>query len=134
MTKDEVEEALNSIKDLPFSYGNKLWKLKSFNIDEEKDRVEMFTHQGNRYDKGFDAIDEFIKQLKTVEPIKKESMPPQKKEGTISEIIIAMKDILIDDIERIKNDAKYIPQAKARNNNVNSLINLARLQLALTRV
>lgn len=43
------------------------------------------------------------------------------------------RDLLLENIEKVKKDPNYIPQAKAITNNVNSIIGLVGLQIKMMR-
>jgi len=51
----------------------------------------------------------------------------------VSDIISVLKTLILDDIDRIKKDPNYVHQAKAVNNHVNSVINLAKLQYEILK-
>lgn len=128
MKKPEIEERLNAIIDVPKSYGKKVWTLKSFVFNEEDENVTMTPASGNPITKMYDAIEYFLEQLK---PIEENKLATIRSDTKIPELIMTLRDLMLDDIEKIKSDKSYIPQAKAVNNNVNTIINLARLQMKL---
>lgn len=43
----------------------------------------------------------------------------------------ALRDTLLNNIEKVKQDAKYVPQAKEISNSINSIINLAKLEIEM---
>lgn len=45
----------------------------------------------------------------------------------------SLKDVLLDNITKVQKDKEYINQAKAINNNINTLMNMYKLELELTR-
>lgn len=126
MEKEEIEEKLNAIKDVPMQYGKKIWTLKSYTIDDGK--VTLAPASGKMIERTLESVEFFLKELK---PIESTALDTIKKDAGIPELIMTLRDILLDDIEKIRSDRGYINQAKATNNNINTLINLARLQLQM---
>lgn len=45
-----------------------------------------------------------------------------------------LKDIILDNIQRVKENKSYIPQANSINQNINTLLNMARLELEYFKV
>lgn len=54
-------------------------------------------------------------------------VPAQKNE------VSNMKNILLDNIKKIQEDKAYINQAKAINNNINTLLNMVKLEIQISR-
>jgi len=65
----------------------------------------------------------------TVYPSGKGHLPSSSLGG--NETIIKLRDILLENIDSVKKDAKYIPQAKTISDTVNALVNLAKAELDL---
>jgi hypothetical protein len=47
--------------------------------------------------------------------------------------ISSLKDVLMDSIKRVQENKEYIEQAKSINNNVNTLLNMAKLEVQIMR-
>jgi hypothetical protein len=66
----------------------------------------------------------------------REAMPPtvidQQTEAFVN-LMGDMAKVLKDDIAKIGEDKEYIPQAKARGNNVNSIINLMKVGITMQK-
>ena len=45
-----------------------------------------------------------------------------------------LKGILVEDIERVREDPAYVEQAKTSSNNVKRLIDIARLELSIQQI
>lgn len=44
-----------------------------------------------------------------------------------------LRKVLMDNIKKIQKDKNYIPQAKAINNNINTMINMVKLEFIVTK-
>jgi hypothetical protein len=49
------------------------------------------------------------------------------------ELLISLRDMLVEDMKKIRQDKTYIPQAKQACNTANSIINLAKLEILMLR-
>lgn len=130
MQKEKIEERLNAIKDIPFQYGKKVWTLRSFEFNDDREFVTLMPASGKSIEKNYEAVEYFLAELK---PIEENKLASVKDDTTMPELIMVLRDMLLDDIAKIREDRTYIGQAKAINNNINTVINLARLQLILNR-
>lgn len=59
--------------------------------------------------------------------------PVNKAIATLSELASQMGKVLSEDIEAIGKDASYIPQAKARKDNVETMIELMKVGIQMTK-
>lgn len=89
----------------------------------------------------------FIKMPCTEEAVQafinkcEEIVPPKNGEDETALAVItdgtgtmqSIESILLDNIKKVQENAGYIPQAKAINNDVNSLINIAKTKIAFVR-
>jgi hypothetical protein len=59
--------------------------------------------------------------------------PPDEQMAAFTNLLSEMGTVLKDDIEKIGENSDYIPQAKARGNNVNSIINLMKVGISMQK-
>jgi hypothetical protein len=57
--------------------------------------------------------------------------PPILREN--KKMLTDLRDALLDDMKKVRSDRNYIPQAKQACNTANSIINLAKLEIAMLR-
>lgn len=152
MDVEEIEEHFKEIGEEPFIFLDKKMKITSYKFDEEKiliytdldtfpiirrkdDIEEFFTkiQNGNTEDEEeTDYMTDTEREAFLPDKKTKASLTPNKnKSMPIQQLTDLLRDVLIADIDKLKTNRDYIGQAKARNNNVNSLINLAKLQLEM---
>ena len=55
------------------------------------------------------------------------------KKDSSRDIILTLRDKLLEDIDKVRDDKEYIPQAKQACNLVNTLINLTKLEYQIRR-
>jgi hypothetical protein len=146
MKKQEIVELIEPLRDVAMYYGDKLWKLKSYTVDEEQGRVYLHTHQGRQYDRPFDGIKEFLEQLT---PIKTNnalnSQPPkntiQQMNQRLPEIPIVdvdtkapetfadLKKILLANIDGLRKGTLPVDRAKEISNHAQTLVNITKLEM-----
>jgi len=123
-----TEKKLQGLLNKPWKYGMRVVVITGYDVSEERQRVFIHTNEKeNHFDRPFDSIGDFVKQL----------VPAEKKE-TQSDIMVMsatnvstqLKGILLDNIQKVQENKEYIPQATTICNNVNSLINLTKLELS----
>lgn len=82
--------------------------------------------------KDFAKIDEWLPEFKLVSLPEKHLLPslpvPVKSENSL---IAELKDKLLSDIDRVRTDKEYIPQAKQACNTTNTLLNLVKLEIRM---
>lgn len=100
-------------------------------------RVENYSVQNGSVtlvtDKGFidkkeSEIDGFIAELQPV------SYAPVVQTQIDSSVIGNLKDILMDNIAKVKADANFIPQSEEINKNVKSIIDLAKTEIEMVKI
>lgn len=125
MNQAQAEERLIAIKDIPFEYAKRMWTLKSWTFNE--DSVTLLSN-GKPIEKKLEALDYFLDMLK---PIERDEIATIQTDVSMPVLMTTLRDMLLDDIQKIRKDRDYCQQAKAVNNNINTIINLARFQLRL---
>jgi PP-loop superfamily ATP-utilizing enzyme len=128
-----IKETLTNMEGGRYSYGGKLHVIKSFLISEEKETVQIQTDK--RY---FDRpLESAMELLNHFEPIQEMGMQTIAADDALvpvmqinSEVISQLKDILLDNIKKVREDKGFIPQATAVKLNVDSVIDLAKIEVA----
>jgi len=123
-----IKEKLDGMTGKTFEYGRNPHTIKKYEIDPARDRVYIHTDK-SVYDRTFDSFNDFISMFK---PVINDvgllmGLPVRQVSG---EVIASLKDVLMDNIAKIKADKSYIPQAEAIKGNVDSVIDLAKTELA----
>jgi PP-loop superfamily ATP-utilizing enzyme len=129
-----IREQLDCMIGLRYKYGGTEHIVKSFNISEEKERVSVQTNK-KVYDRPFDSIMEFLNKF---EPIPETGMEVYENRDSVpipkmqinSQVISQLKDMLMENIQNVKKDKNYIPQATAVKLNVDSIIDLAKIEVS----
>jgi len=126
-----------------YYYHGKPIVVKSF--DQRRDEIEILVEIDGQPQK-FIKEDEkkigfFIEALKTVPEVRDEDLTanlPATKPAQVPVLYLEMKDTmktltdkLIADIDKVREDPNYVPQAKQVCNNVSAIVNITRLQLQL---
>ena len=109
-------------------YNTRNYKLLYFEKDGETVRIatdkKLLKFQNGQLEK-------FISELSEVDET---SMEIYKSESHGIQAVAQMETILMENIEKVQNDPKYIPQAREVNKNVNSIITLARTRIQLVKM
>lgn len=125
--KDTLDEMLGK----SYTYGSNVVKILRYKIDPARDRVYITADNNYEFDRTFDAIFEFLGML---HPVKNNEIAPPENGIIVRQVkdedLVNLRDILMDNITKIKNDKSYIPQAEAIKGNVDSIINLAKTDIA----
>lgn len=145
MTKNEAIKKLEALKGVPMKYGEKLWKLKNYSVDDVQERVYMHTEQGKQYDRPYDGLDEFLEQLEVLKETDSKPTPQYsmkelvKKESTPSEIIqhnsdapktfLDLREILMQNIENMRTGKIKVDVAKEICNHAQTVVNITKLEL-----
>lgn len=124
---------LEAMKGKTFSYASKILYVISYAIDEQREKVIIKTNLGD-HERSYESIDEFLSYWSPAQNIN--ALTVQNENNTVAVMIEQenslaeeMISILKDNIQKVRTDKNYIPQAQAINNNINSIINVKKLQL-----
>jgi len=136
MTKFKIETTLESMKGNLFSYNLKEHRILRFKITEE--RVWIVTDLDDFNIPHSEAKDLLGKFLPIDEkdpflpssPIKHTALP----QTSISENAAKLSEIIMGNIEKVKEDAGFIPQANAINDQLKSLIELGKAEVESLKV
>lgn len=148
MTKNEMIRKLEALKDKPMQYGEKLWKLKNYSVDEVQERVYMHTHQGKQYDRPFDGFSDFLEQLTELKegqdkPTPIYSMKELTKKPSPSDVVKTdigapqtlqdLRDILMNNIENLRTGKIDVLVAREICGHAQAIVNITKLQLEYFR-
>jgi hypothetical protein len=131
MIKGTIEEMIGGT----YHYGHSQHTIKRYRINEERERVTIITDK-NEFDRPLDAVMEFLNLFEAVEKpvsalqtLSESSMtlPQMQINGSV---IRELKDVLMDNIKKVKEDKNYIPQAQAIKENVDAVIDLAKTEVS----
>ena len=78
------------------------------------------------------SVEDFRKWYQSLETLPAEK-PKSNDMAIANNIFPDLQQILMDNIEKVKSNKGYIPQAAEINKNVNSIINLARTQIDMMK-
>lgn len=127
---EAIQKKLQSMLNRPYKYSLRIVTITGYDINEEKGRVYIHTNEKERHwDRPFDAVLTFLREFAPSDaPAAKDSSTMVAVNNT-SNIVESLRQTLLENIELVKKDIGYIPQATAINNSVNSIINLSKLQM-----
>jgi len=127
-------KTLEDMKGKTFQYANSIHYIVDIQMDEAKGKCVIKTNLSS-FDRPFEAIEEFLKYWQPVASISafhaaadQESQLATfiEREDSLSNKLI---DILNDNIEKVQASKDFIPQAQAINNNINTIVNIAKMRL-----
>jgi len=136
MNNKKISETLALMKGKTFQYGNNIHYVIDYKIEEKKERCTIQTNVTS-FDRTFEALEEFLRYWKPVENIAAlQTVADQQQqialfmeqENSLSNKLI---DMLTDNITKVQNNKDYIPQAQSINNNINTIVNIAKMRLTL---
>lgn len=136
---EKITSSLQQMSGNTFSYAKVLHHVSSVFVDEELQEFTITTNL-NRYVRKFDSFENFIQYWTpaeqvvevpaTVEEVKNGSSVAvlMQQENNLADSMI---EILRDNIKKVQDSPAYIDQAKAINNNVNSVLNIMKMKLTM---
>jgi hypothetical protein len=134
MSIKTIRETLEKMKGRTFAYSNKQYLVKDYVINQQKNRISLTTDK-RTFEKDLESALEFLSYFREVEempedlaPAIADRLPVTFKSEEIT-LVDSLTKVLMDNITKVQDDPKYIPQATSINNNVNSIINLTKLKL-----
>lgn len=127
-------KTIESMRGKTFQYANNIHYIVDYKIDEENQKCTIKTNLSS-FERSFESMDEFLKYWQPVSNITAfQSQPDQDlqlstfihEEDNLSARLI---EILNDNITKVQNNKDYIPQAQAINNNINTIVNIAKMRI-----
>jgi hypothetical protein len=141
MNINHLRKTLEAMKGKTYECDGDIYLVQDFVPNDGKGRVILHTDQRS-FEIDLDVAEKFLASFKPVrvagevedstlqtrnQDLAKTVAPPVQNAET--NLVDELTAILKDNIAKVQKDAKYIPQAQAINNNVNSIINLTKLKL-----
>lgn len=133
-----LDAALSGMKGKFYKHAGITHKVLEYIINEEEEKVTIKTSH-NSFVRYFDSMDEFLKYWEPADAhheiaavtysVPKEQVTQPAEDAVVDRMI----SILEDNITKVQKDAGYINQAKAINNNVNSVINIVKMKMTFHR-
>jgi hypothetical protein len=136
MDSNKIKTALECMVNNRFMYAGQTHEIKNYIVDTDNEKCSIITNLGT-YDRKFENMTTFLSYWKPV----KLPIPAVENNNTNDHltVILAQENdlsnklisILTENIEKIKQDKEYIPQAQAVNNNINTIVNIAKMRLTI---
>jgi hypothetical protein len=130
MNIKKLTSQLEQMKGKTFTYGNVVHYVLEYIIDDEK-----FTIKTNlsEFARKLEAADDFLKywvsatttSIAVMDDDRQLATMVEKEKGQADDLI----SILKDNIKKVQDNAGYIPQAQAVNDNVKSIIEVQKMKL-----
>lgn len=135
-----IQKKLETMKNKTFEYAGSTHTVQSYIVSETEKTFEIKTNL-DKFKRKFESGDKFFltwyekaenRAIQKVQDTTAQSdvMPVFEKENTLADQLV---EILMDNIKKVKNNQAYIPQAKAINNDVNSILHVQRLKLDMVK-
>lgn len=129
--KELIEKRLHALLNKQLSYGSHLLVITGYNFNDSKERVYIHTNEkDSHFDRPYDGAIEFLKQFTEMKGEVRRIDSTDMAMVNASSLATELKDILLDNIKRVQANPEYVKQATVINNNVNTLVNLTKLQMA----
>lgn len=137
MNNRKFLDTLKEMKGKSFVYAKETHKIVDYSINDRREIVTVRTDK-RLFERGYESAEEFLTYWDPVIEVKTEELPAVRENNEVSTEVVfqennnLVKDlitILRENIDKVKKDKNYIPQAQAINANVNSIINVTRMQL-----
>ena len=109
----------------------KIITITSYSYSEDKSKVYIDTNEMDRhFERPVDTLPALLKELEpTTDAAERRSTNTDIAMSNTMSIAEELRNVLLDNITKVRANPAYIPQATAINNNVNSIINLSKLQM-----
>jgi hypothetical protein len=138
MSKEEqvqlIIETLEGMVGNSYKYGGATHRITNYRVLEERERVFVKTNI-KEFDRDFESIGSFLNKF---EPI--QSLPVRQEQQEVeqilpvaqinSSVISECRTVLMDSIRKLKDDKNYISQAAAIKENVDTIIELGKVEVA----
>lgn len=130
MTLKEKLKKISSMMNRCWHYQGEDYKFLSYEVEEDYVIISLDEEGKDLTIPAYDVL-EFIHSCKEINTetgiVKKKNFVPNSIAN--ENIMQGLKDTLLDNISKVKENPDYVPQAKVVSNTVQALINLAKLEL-----
>ncbi|GEP97677.1 hypothetical protein [Chitinophaga cymbidii] len=135
--KKNIEE-LESMIGKTFQYAGQIHFVKNVKMDEVNDKYTIITNLSS-FDRKLESIKSFLEYWKPTSNISELVQETDKNQQLTvlmeqdNDLSKKLIDTLTDNIERVKENPDYIPQAQTINNSVNSIVGVTKMRLDLLK-
>lgn len=134
MLSKKTINQLDLMIDKTFHYGGQIHCILGYKVDEDGEKVTIRTNI-KPYTKSFESVHDFLGYFiptsdVQVIPPETTAIDPFADSRSRADKMIAL---LEESIEKVKVNPGYIAQATSINNNVNSIINIEKMRLAMMK-
>lgn len=139
METKEFNENINRLKDMQggtYMYGTKNIKIQRFEVADL--RVAIFTDGVTIY-KSLMELGSLLDEFLPVSDRNERALNKSNKESDITDLSTqrfdfkGLEDILMDSIEKVQNDANYIPQANMITKNVDAIVKIQKTKIEIAK-
>lgn len=138
MKAQEIQKKLESMKGKSYEYAKAIHTVKSYEVSNTDQKFVIKTNL-NSFTRKFESAPEFFKYW--YEQAGLPAAAEEQSQVAYLPVLFEQENSLADElvtllkgnIEKVKADPKYIPQAKSINNDVNSILLIQRLKLDLVK-
>lgn len=128
-TTNKLEEMINKT----FLYSGIIHCVLGYSDDSENEQVTIKTNI-KTFKKSYDSIIEFLSYWEPISSSNQLAPAVLVEQVTPAESRAdKMIEILEENIEKVKQDPSYIPQATSINNNINSIINIEKMRMMVLK-
>ena len=130
-------DRLDSIKGKTFMYNTNQLLVHAYKVNGMK--VQIVTDKG-WYEPSYDQIEKFLDDLLPVETPEESGAVAEKGQLIVNQAQVTssgirdLKTILMDNIKKVQESKEYIPQAQEINNNVKSIIEVAKAEIEVLKI
>lgn len=129
-----IVERLNNMTGRTFNFNEALVKVVSWKMGDMQDETILVTTDSGIIRIPFTEADEKLVQFKPL-PTSTAKMGTTMADMPVlsvdRQVLVQLKDMLLDNIEQVKKDKTYIPQADAISKNIGQIIDLAKVEISM---
>lgn len=138
MNNKKINEQMKGMIGKTFQYAGQIHFVKDIKVDEENDKYTIITNLSS-FDRKLENMKSFLEYwtpTNSVRDIVQEADKNQQltvlmeQDNDLSKKLI---DTLTDNIEKVKENPDYIPQAQTINNSINSIVGVTKMRLDLLK-
>lgn len=130
MNNKQIKSTLENMVGKTYRYAGQIHYVKSYNVDEDNDQYTVVTNLST-YSRKFESMPTFLEYWQpTSSLIQSDQSQVMEQENLLSNQLITL---LTENIEKVKSDKEYIPQAQTINNNINTIVNIAKMRLEVLK-
>jgi hypothetical protein len=138
MNNRKFLDTLKEMKGKSFVYAKQTHTILDYSINDQRELVNIKTDK-KLFERGYENVEEFLTYWDPIVEAQSEELTVvnDNSSAVSTEVVFQennslakdLIEILRENIDKVRKDKNYIPQAQAINANVNSIINVTRMQL-----